>query len=83
MFLKKTSMQEFKATHDFVSDKEPENFKFENLIIREEWDNANGKQKNEAEVKGKSTEARKRINKISHLSNSTKKKENIITRMYY
>ena len=36
MFLKKTSMQEFKATHDFVSDKEPENFKFENLIIREE-----------------------------------------------
>ena len=49
-----------KATseHESGLEEEPENFNSKNISNGEEWENASGNQKNEAEVRGRGTEAR-------------------------
>ena len=59
--------------NDSWSEVDPDNLNLENLGIRKEWDNASRKRQNEAEVQGKSTDARQGLSKISHLVNPTKK----------
>ena len=63
------------ALHDYGSEEEQEKINPETLSVGEEWDNTSRKRKNEMEVRGKGTEARQWLNKISHLVKQNKKKK--------